>query len=354
MTIKDIEKLQKKMEWMASSSYINLEHRSNRLIEAASLPTPGLLEMQRQVSELTKVAVVAFNTFSPTLIEMQQQLNQLFISVKPILDTLSPVLLIMQQQLNMLAKTILPTLIEAEQQVNRLAEVFSPIIKYIRAYQQMDFSSNIYIWAQTFISQPSIKQFGNDDDNFDIITSQEKQEIVDAIIEILDEPINFQQSVTKWFENFKTKNPLVTKLFTGILSAIILIIIATVSNLSAEVIKNAVLREKPTQLSPIINHVYINQSVTIINQMPYYYEIPFTDEVTGETKTGWITKRSVRVFDCEKEISINDNEDNKLEESQDRKKNLMDYIGFLGDIGVPDDVEETFTPEVVKSMLERE
>gem|GEM_PF-5754849 len=354
MTLKEIENLQKKIEWMASPPYINKEYLSNRLMEAMSLPPSGLLDMQRQLSQLAKAAAITFDTFSPVLIEMQSQVNRLALAITPVLDTLSPALFKMQRHINMFANAISPALIEAEQHVNKLTEAFSPIIKYIRAYQQMDFSSNIHIWAQTFISQPSIEQFGNDDDNFDIITSQEKQEIVDAIIEILDEPINFQQSVTKWFENFKAKNPLVTKLFTGILSAIILIIIATVSNLSAEVIKNAVLREKPTQLSPIINHVYINQSVTIINQMPYYYEIPFTDEVTGETKTGWITKRSVRVFDCEKEISINDNEDNKLEESQDRKKNLMDYVGFLGDVGVPDDVEEAFTPEVVKSMLERE
>ena len=37
-----------------------------------------------------------------------------------------------------------------------------------------------------------------------------------------------------------------------------------------------------------------------------------------------------------------------------KPKNLMDYVGFLGNVGVPDDIEETFTPEVVKSMLERE
>ena len=37
-----------------------------------------------------------------------------------------------------------------------------------------------------------------------------------------------------------------------------------------------------------------------------------------------------------------------------KPKNLMDYVGFLGDVGIPDDIEEAFTPEVVKSMLERE
>ena len=37
-----------------------------------------------------------------------------------------------------------------------------------------------------------------------------------------------------------------------------------------------------------------------------------------------------------------------------KPKNLMDYVGFLGDTGIPDDVEEAFTPEVVKAMLERE
>ena len=37
-----------------------------------------------------------------------------------------------------------------------------------------------------------------------------------------------------------------------------------------------------------------------------------------------------------------------------KPKNLMDYVGFLGDAGTPGDVAETFTPEVINSMLERE
>ena len=37
-----------------------------------------------------------------------------------------------------------------------------------------------------------------------------------------------------------------------------------------------------------------------------------------------------------------------------KAKTLMDYVGYLGNVGTPDNIEEALTPEVVRSMLERE
>ncbi len=37
-----------------------------------------------------------------------------------------------------------------------------------------------------------------------------------------------------------------------------------------------------------------------------------------------------------------------------KTKNLMDYLGFLGSLNLPDDTEELLTPEVGKRILERE
>lgn len=37
-----------------------------------------------------------------------------------------------------------------------------------------------------------------------------------------------------------------------------------------------------------------------------------------------------------------------------KTRNLMDYVGFLGNVGLPDDTEELLTPEVGKRILERE
>jgi AbrB family looped-hinge helix DNA binding protein len=37
-----------------------------------------------------------------------------------------------------------------------------------------------------------------------------------------------------------------------------------------------------------------------------------------------------------------------------KPKNLMDYVGFLGNAALPDDLEELLTPEAGKRMLERE
>jgi hypothetical protein len=37
-----------------------------------------------------------------------------------------------------------------------------------------------------------------------------------------------------------------------------------------------------------------------------------------------------------------------------KPKNLMDYIGFLGEANLPDDTEDLLTPEIGKAILERE
>ena len=36
-----------------------------------------------------------------------------------------------------------------------------------------------------------------------------------------------------------------------------------------------------------------------------------------------------------------------------KPKNLMDYVGCLNDVNLPNDLEELLTPEVGKSILER-
>jgi AbrB family looped-hinge helix DNA binding protein len=37
-----------------------------------------------------------------------------------------------------------------------------------------------------------------------------------------------------------------------------------------------------------------------------------------------------------------------------KSRNLLDYVGFLGEANLPDDISELLTPEVGRSILERE
>jgi len=53
----------------------------------------------------------------------------------------------------------------------------------------------------------------------------------------------------------------------------------------------------------------VDQSVTIINVAPYYYKISFTDDETGKTITGWISKRSTRPPGYAEETSVEDKKD---------------------------------------------
>lgn len=74
--------------------------------------------------------------------------------------------------------------------------------------------------------------------------------------------------------------------------------IAIVLNVSAnylyDTIKPAKLREEPSQDAPVITVVNASQIVSVINDTRYYFEIEYTDSQTGETYSGWISKRSIQ------------------------------------------------------------
>jgi CHASE3 domain sensor protein len=200
--------------------------------------------------------------------------------------------------------------------IKRLAEI-TQTPEYIKTMQFT--TNNIYIWVKQFmqaaqtIEYPNLSNFEDlTNDDFDTITVEENQVLAEAIVEIIDNPLNIQQNIVKWFAEFKDKNPLINKLFIFLLNTIHLIFVAAAGAVIAVVILNANVREEPAQSSPIVANVTVNQSVTIINEVPYYYEIDFIDEDTEEEKSGFVSKRSIKKCDCNNTIE-NVDEDNNLE-----------------------------------------
>ena len=300
-----------------SPDYLKAAQQTRRILAESVKAfeiSPDYLRAVQQASRIMAKAIKPLVSIQPPpFIAIQTGLNQFMKNFIPVIEAISPTFIEMQRQINIFAKAMSPVLIEGEQFVNKMNIELAPILKSIQAYQKinMDFPINIKNWAQSIILSPEINELGDDGDNFNTIIFEEKQEVADAIVEVMEKPLNFQQSVMKWFEIFKNKNPLITKLFLAILSLIFAIIVKTTADIAGAAIKNAVLKEKPTQASQIITNVNINQNITIINEVPYYYEITFIDEETEETIKGWISKRSVKLSDYkEKNIEEKQLEDN--------------------------------------------
>ena len=133
---------------------------------------------------------------------------------------------------------------------------------------------------------------------YENLVEEEKLELEQAVREIVAEPKNIQQKLKEIWEKFKDKNPVLAWL-----CAIIAVFIINQALLAtATMMRNALVRESPSADAQIINNITINQTVVIVGDAPYYYEIEYEDEETEETNHGWVLKRLVKPIDYAEEV----------------------------------------------------
>ena len=268
--------------------------------------SPEYIEAVNYSMKNISAAFIAFIESPAFIAATQYSIQSISSAIKPMIEVMQSSEYIKSVQLSVqsISSAIRPLIefMKSSEYIKNAQYSMQSISKILQTYQQINHSINIRDWAQSFVLSPNIEDFCDEDDDLDIITFEEKQEITEAITEIVEKPLNIQQNILKWFEKFKVKNPLITKIFIGILSIIFAIIVKTTADISGEVIKNTILKKEPTQTSQIVTNVNINQSVIIIYRVPYYYEISFNNEQTGETIRGWISKKSIKLSDYKEKL----------------------------------------------------
>ncbi|MCQ1528307.1 hypothetical protein [Lutispora saccharofermentans] len=264
-------------------SLIEFVEQTNEMMKVIS---PPVLDMANRVAEINRIP-------SPALFNMSQRASE-------IANIISPVIYEAAQQSKILADALSPALINAAQFAQKVKIELNPLIQQMEQarIRWSDIGSFSTTLTGIIESNPYIEDLEDDIDKFSL---QEKEEIESAVIEIISEPFNWQQSIVSCFESFKSRNPLLSKLFIWVLSTIIAIIVGAASDILANVIKDANLKEAPTPTAPIITNLVINQSVYITNKAPYYFEVEFIDEQSGETIKGWISKRSLKPYNTDDE-----------------------------------------------------
>ena len=61
--------------------------------------------------------------------------------------------------------------------------------------------------------------------------------------------------------------------------------------------------DEPSSKSNTVVNITVDQSVTIIGEVPYYYEVEYTDPETGELVTGYIYKANIATDEQSEEDS---------------------------------------------------
>ena len=156
------------------------------------------------------------------------------------------------------------------------------------SFCDMDAVRNALVSAYALLQESTYAPDSVDEAGF---SEEEQAEVKEMVAEILnDSPHNWEYGFAKMIETAKTKHP--------IWMAIILFVLGTLASYLIEdifdTIKNTVIREEPNTSAAVVINIQAEQVVLVVNDVPYYYEVEYVDETTGETYTGWISKRSVR------------------------------------------------------------
>lgn len=142
------------------------------------------------------------------------------------------------------------------------------------------------------------------------LTLEDKRAASRAVSEIIAEPENWERALVKTFKAMKDSHPVLFSAIIYLLASLLTIVYGAISNVLGDTVKPAILRETPSPSSQTIIIIAPAQQVTVLDKVPYYFEIEYTDPNNGETYIGWASKRSV----LERETPQNDTTEIEFQE----------------------------------------
>ena len=145
-----------------------------------------------------------------------------------------------------------------------------------------------------------------------IITPEIQEELDESVRQILVET-QTNEAVKAKFVQWQEKHPLLAIVFLNIILAILVNLVSNFAYdwISAKLGKASNVYEEPKASSSVVINVNVESEIIIIDSVPYYYQIVYTDPETGEEFRGYISKKNV-----DKESIETDNE-SELESKND-------------------------------------
>lgn len=134
------------------------------------------------------------------------------------------------------------------------------------------------------------------------LSTEDQQIIADEMTAILSPKQNWEQRLMDRVTKLKESHPVfATILYHMFFTVLIGIIVSLISMIIGQAITSTNVYVKPKTTSSVIYHLEPLQQVKIIGEQPYYFQIELTDDDTGDTLTGFVSKRSLKVADSEEE-----------------------------------------------------
>ena len=145
-----------------------------------------------------------------------------------------------------------------------------------------------------------------------IITPEIQEELDESVRQLLVET-QTNEAVKAKFVQWQEKHPLLAIVFLNIILTILVNLFSNFAYdwISAKLGKTSNVYEEPKASSSVVINVNVESEIIIIDSVPYYYQIVYTDSETGEEFRGYISKKNV-----DKE-SIETNNESELESKND-------------------------------------
>lgn len=137
------------------------------------------------------------------------------------------------------------------------------------------------------------------------LSAEDKQLLADEVSAALAPQKNWERRLKDRMAKFQENHPVLAPLLFGIILNLLTDAICLLfSTAIGQVCTPAKVYEKPQTTSQVVYHLEPLQEVKIIGEQPYYFQIELTDNDTGDTLIGFVSKRSLKVADTEEETSV--------------------------------------------------
>lgn len=128
------------------------------------------------------------------------------------------------------------------------------------------------------------------------ITEEDRKQVCEDVIEVLQQPEQMKVGIEQKYEKWKKNHPLQSDFFFQVFIPLLLWVLSFLSpSQSASTITNSNVYMEPVSNSTIVYQTTINQTINIIGDAPYYYNVQLVDPQTGTEYQGYICKRNVSV-----------------------------------------------------------
>ena len=276
-------------------------------------------------------ALGAFYDLPPWVEEMQRMQRKLEAITKPLLavqdDTWlaaknmaaafeSPVM----RELELMARQCTPGLMKAVQQeqellakLNPLADIYTEIVGQIPDWSRDVFDTTpfrcdelllarnhaLLQWAEVAdrvanIAEPDIAE----PDIMDDLSEEDQQVITAEIAEVFAENENWDQRFMASMVKFGDSHPTLAWLFKKVFLKILIdLIVGLLCTAIGQALFPAKVYEEPTTSSKVVYHVEQHQTVIVIGDERYYYEVEVRPEGSTGVKRGYMSKRSVLIHE---------------------------------------------------------